>query len=239
MAAIQNFPWAETELPKLIPQLGNIGVQLGTLGQGLGVPAAQIARWQGGAAVLEYLQSCILATRSFSTSFTNARDSFLIDKTPVRFALPSLNLPPQSPAVQAALADPNFLTDYLDFCDDVVEKSIKKSPNYTPQLGLQLGLLTPPAPIPAEQRKPIINSFHDGPLGTGEFNVERGNQPLVKVTVTLDDGRIIENRLPSAKIPIEFPTDRPHAFSAVAVYCDKLGREYGLKSEPFRGTSQI
>ena len=87
--------------------------------------------------------------------------------------------------------------------------------------------------------QPKIKSFHDGPLGLVEFNVDRQNQPQIKVVVTLDDGKVFDNRLPSAKIPVELPSDRPHAFTAVAVYTDKMGKEYGLKSQPFSGTSEV
>lgn len=238
MAIKQTYSWAQTELDKLIPQLQNAGVQLGVVGTALGLTPAQIAYWQQGAAVLAYLQSGILATRNFSTQFTQARDRLLIDKTPASFVLPTLNLPPQPALVQSALADPDFVTDFLDWCDKLVVGTIKPSPDY-PNYAQQLGFLTPPAPPAPDAMQPTIRSFHDGPGGLVEFNVDRQNQAQVKVVVTLDDGKVIENRLPSAKIPLQLPTDRPHAFSAVATYCDKMGQEYGLPSQPFTGTSEI
>jgi len=152
--------------------------------------------------------------------------------------LPDPVLPPQSPEVVAALADPNFLTDFLDWCDIVVTQ-IKASPHFTPTVEMQLGLLTPPAPPSPATMQPTINSFHDGPQGLVEFNINRQNQPQIEVEVTLDDGSVLKNRLPSAKIPLNLPHDRPHAFSAVARYTDKMGVPYGLDSQPFKGTSEV
>lgn len=239
MATIQNFAWAETELPRLLPQLQNIGVQLEILGASLGVAPAQITYWQEGAAAIAWATDALLAIRNYSTAMTNWRDAALIDKVAVKRALPQLNLPPQSPLAQQALADADFLTDFLDWADEVVVKTIKVSPNYNAQVELQLGLLTPPTPIPRDQMQPTIKSFHDGPQGLVEFNVDRQSQPQIIVTVTISDGRVFTNRLPSAKIPIELPDDRPYSFSAVAQYADKMGAVYGKTSQPITGTSDV
>lgn len=238
MSVTQGFPWAEGEIGKLVPQLQNIGVQLGGLGASLGVTPAQITYWQQGAAAIGWATDALLAIRNYSTAMTNWRDALLLDKNARKLAAPALQLPPVSPLAQAAFADPNFLSDFLDWGDDIVQ-SLKKSPNYSPQIGLQLGLLMPPAPIPSAQMKPTIKSFHDGPGGLVEFNVDRQNQAQIEVTVTISDGRVFKNRLPSAKIPVPLPDDRPFTFSAVAQYTDKMGKPYGLISQPFPGTSDV
>ena len=234
-----NYPWAKTQTDELIGQLFDIGVQLPGVGPSLGLTPAQITQWQQGAVVLVWMQGAIGTIRDFSTAFTNARDRILIDKGAKPFMLPTLTMPPQSQAVQDALADPNFATNFLKWCDGIVENTIMKSDNYNPTVEKQLGFVTPPPPIPRDQMQPTIRSSSSKPNGLVEFNVDRQFQPQIRVRVTLSDGQTFENRLPSAKIPVQLPLDRPFSYTATTRYTDKMGVEYGLESQPFSGTSVV
>ena len=239
MASYSSYPWAKTQTEELIQQLFDIGVQLPTLGPSLGLTSAEINNWQEGAVVLVWMQGAIGTIRDFSTAFTNARDRVLIDKAAKPFVLPALTMPPQSQAVQDALADPNFTTNFLKWCNVIVEGTIMKSDNYNSTVGKQLGFVEPVPPTPSDQMKPTIRSSASKPNGLVEFNVDRQNQPQIRVNVTLSDGQVFTNRLPSAKIPVQLPLDRPYSYIATARYTDKMGVEYGLESQPYAGTSVV
>lgn len=238
MGLTLRYDWAETEISKLTPQLVGIGLQIDTpLGVKLGATPAMTLDWQRGAAVLSFAEAQLGAVRDYGNALTRWRDGFLIDRTPEAATGPQLTLPTPSPLVAAALADPDFLTDFLDRCNDTVK--IFEGNGITEGERRQLGLLIPKAPPAPADMQPTVRSVHEFPGGKVEINVDRQNQAQVKVTVTLDDGQIFTKTLPSAKIPMGLPTDRVHGFSIVAQYADKFGEVYGLESAAFEGRSLI
>ncbi len=216
----------------------NIGLQIDTpLGVRMGATPATTLDWQRGAAVLSYVEARLAAVRDYANALTQWRDGFLIDRTPERASEPQLTLPTAPPLVVAAFADANFFTDYLDRCNVLVR--LFEANGMTDGERRQLGLLLPKvAPAPADMQ-PTIRSAHEQPHGLVEINVDRQNQPQIRVTLTLDDGQIFTKTLPSAKFPIALPVDRVHSFTATAQYADKFGEVYGLESAPFEGRSLI
>lgn len=238
MGLTVRYDWAETELSKLVPQLSGIGLQMDTpLGVKLGATPALTLDWQRGAAVLGFAEAQLVAVRDYANALTKWRDEFLLDRTPEPATEPELTLPTPSPLVVAALADPKFLTDFLDRCNSTVKIFEKSGMNDGERR--QLGLLIPKAPPAPAEMQPTIRSAHEQPHGRVEINVDRQNQAQITVVLTLDDGQILTKTLPSAKFPFSLPTDRVHSFSAVAQYADKFGEVYGLESAAFQGRSLI
>lgn len=247
------YVWLESKQDPLASQLVTIGGNLASQGATFGLSVANIAYWQKGAAVNDYLQTQLIpAVRDFSGAATTARDEFQLDKLIVLFLIPSFIPPPMPPLVQTAIdemvraqtgtalpGDRPLQTDFLDWCDHQFQ-TMKLVGGLSESAAKALGFLVPASapPIPPAQMQPRITSIDTEANGKTTVKVLRGHAKMIHCRVALDSGQIFEKTLANSEFKFDLPTDRVHNFSAMAIYADNNGEDFGQWSDPKSDTSE-
>lgn len=248
--ASSPLTWLEAKQDPRANQLVKIGAALTA---SFGVTPDDIAYWNKGAAVNDYLQSALIpAIRDFAPASTAARDELQIDKTIVPFALPAFVPPPMPPLVQSAVeemaraqsgashaGDVPLRTDFLEWCDTLYKKM--RLNGLSDSLAQNLGFLVPPAPVAAtpSDLKPRILSLDTQPAGETRVTTSRDDQKMVHVQITLDTGAVLDKTLPNTRFVFMLPTDRAHSLEARARYADKDGNDIGQWSDIKTDSSEV
>lgn len=231
-----HFIWMKGAQDALASQLVTIGDQLSGLDPKFGVTSDDVAYWQYGAAVNNWLQ--VMASPSahnLATGLTTSRDELQLDKTVEDWVAPTYALPAM-PALPAGVAP--LQTDFLDWCNRLYVRM--QTNGLTPAQAKLAGFDVPETPAtPPGELQPRIVSNDTQPAGKTIVTTTRDGQTMVHCQLTLDSGEVLDKTLATTKFTFMLPTDRVHAFTSRAIYADKNGEDIGQWSEAKPDTSEV
>ncbi len=231
-----HFIWMKGAQDALASQLVAIGGNLSGLDAKFGVTQGDVAYWQYGAAVNNWLQvSASPSAHALSTGLTTSRDELQLDKTVEAWVPPTYVLPAM-PALPAGVAP--LQTDFLDWCNRLYLRM--QSNGLTPAQARLAGFDVPETTAtPQGDLQPRIVSNDTQPAGKTIVTTTRDGQTMVHCQLTLDTGEVLDKTLATTKFTFTLPTDRVHAFSSRAIYADKNGEDIGQWSEAKSDTSEV
>ncbi len=234
--ATPYFTWTASKQDELAAQLVNIGENLPSLDSRIRSTPEEIAYWQFGAAMNNWLQTrANPSSHDLSTGLISSRDEFQLDKVIEEFVTPTYTLPP-APIAPAGVGP--LQTNFLDWCNRLY--NAMQTRGLTPAQAKLAGfIVSETISTPQGDLQPRIVSIDTQPAGKTIVTTTRDGQTMVHCQLTLDTGEVLNKTLANTKFTFTVPTDRVHSLSARAIYADKNGEDIGQWSDAKSETSEV